>query len=403
MASTTKEQVHRPTGGSPTTAAKPAGAPTARWRRWTPWVLVALASVIALVSALNVWVKRQALSTDNWTHASSQFLENSDIRNAVSVYMVNQLYENVDVGQALQQRLPPATKSLGPPLAAALEPALVRTADNLLGRPRVQQLWTNANRRAHQLFMDLLNGKHDLLQTTNGNVVLNLRPLIQQLADETGLGQRLDRKLPPDAGQIVVMKGSQLDVARKSVKVIRALSYLLSILVIAMFAAAVYLARDRRRTVLLGIGVATLAVGLLVLVVRRLAGNYLVDALTGNPDAKRPVSAAWAIGTELLRNVGINAVIYGVVIIFAAWVAGPSRYAVAVRRFLAPTMREHPVVVYGAVGLVLLVVLLSGPTDGQRVYPLLVLFGLAFLGTEVLRRQTEREFRPQPPTPALSP
>jgi hypothetical protein len=399
LASATKEAGRRPTGGSAT----PAKASTARWRRWTPWALVALAALIALVSALNVWVKRQALSTDNWTNASSKLLENSDIRSAISVYMVNQLYENVDVGKALEERLPPATKPLGPPLAAALEPALVRTADNLLGRPRVQQLWENANRRAHELFMAVLNGKHDILQSTNGNVVLNLRPLIDQLAAETGIGKRLSQKLPPDAGQIVVMKGNQLDVARKTVKVIRVLSYLLSFLVLAMFAAAVYLARDRRRTVLLGVGVATLIVGLIVLVVRRLAGNYLVDALTGNPDAKRPVSAAWAIGTDLLRNVGINAVIYGIVILLAAWVAGPSRYAVALRRLLAPTMREHPVVVYGAVGLVLLIVLLSGPTDGQRIYPLLVLFGLAFVGTEVLRRQTEREFPPAQPKPALSP
>ena len=48
---------------------------------------------------------------------------------------------------------------------------------------------------------------------------------------------------------------------------------------------------------------------LLVLVVRRFAGNYLVDALTGNPDAKGAVNAVWAIETALLRNVGVNAVI----------------------------------------------------------------------------------------------
>lgn len=33
-----------------------------------------------------------------------------------------------------------------------------------------------------------------------------------------------------------------------------------------------------------------------------------------------------------------------------------------------------------------------GPTDGQRIYPLLVVFALAFVGTGVLRRQTLREF-----------
>ena len=101
-------------------------------------------------------------------------------------------------------------------------------------------------------------------------------------------------------------------------KVVRATSYLLSFLVLALFAAAVYIARGRRRKMLLAAGVSILCVGLLVLIVRRLAGSYLVDALTNNPDAKRPVSATWAIGTELLRNVGINIVTYGLLTVFAA-------------------------------------------------------------------------------------
>jgi hypothetical protein len=375
------------------TARDAEGAPAAGgWRRWLPWLLIVIAATIGLVSALNIWVKRQALSTDNWTNASSELLENSEIRGAISVYLVDQLYQKVDVGQALQQRLPPATKPLAPTLAAALEPALVRRAETFLGRPRVRQLWENANRRAHQAFMALLNGKHGLLQSTNGNVVLNLRPLLERFVEQTGIGGRVLERLPPDAGQIVVMKGNQLEVARSTVKVIRVASFFLSFLVLALFAVAVYVARGRRRRVLMGIGASMLVVGLLVLVARRFAGNYLVDALTNNPDAKDSVSAAWAIGTQLLRNVGINVVLYGSLVVFAAWVAGPSRPAVALRRVSAPTMRDHPIVVYGFVSVVLLVVLLAGPTDADRIVPLLVLFGLAFVGTEVLRRQTRREF-----------
>src|SRR4051812_41912536 len=71
------------------------------WRRWVPWVLIVLAAVIGHVASLNVWVKRQALSTDNWTNASGRLLENGEIRNAISVYVVDQLYQNVDVGKAL--------------------------------------------------------------------------------------------------------------------------------------------------------------------------------------------------------------------------------------------------------------------------------------------------------------
>ena len=375
-------------------------APEARherlaWRTWVPWAIVVLAAVIALVAALNVWVKRQALSTDNWTNASSRLLEDERIRSAISVYLVNQLYENVNVSQELQQQLPPQVKPLAPQIALGLQQVAIRATDTLLARPRIQKLWREANRRAHQLFMAVLNGKHNILQSSNGNVVLNLQPILQQLEEQTGIGSRLKGKLPSDAGKITIMKGNQLGAARKTVKVIRVLSYFLVFLVIALYAVAVYLGRDRRK-MLLGVGVSVLLVGLLVLVVRRFAGNYLVDALTGNPDAKGAVSASWAIGTELLRNVGENAIVYGLVIVFAALIAGPSRPATWSRRVSAPTMRDRPLVVYGVVTLVLILVLLAGPTDGQRIYPLLLLFALAYVGTEVLRRQTAREFPAEP-------
>jgi hypothetical protein len=362
------------------------------WRSWLPWAILVSAAVIALVSALNIWVKRQALSTDNWTDASSQLLENDKIRGALSVYLVNQVYQNVDVAKALEARLPPQAKGLAPPLAGALQDVGVRSANAFLARPRVQRLWREANRRAHQLFIAVLDGKHELLVSTNGNVVLNLRPLVEQLAEQTGLGARVEQRLPPDAGQIVVMKGDQLQTARDAVKVIRFLSYFLFFLVLGLYAFAVYIARGRRRSVLMGAGVSILVVGLIVLVVRRFAGDYLVDSLATNPDAKDAVSASWAIGTELLRNTGINAVIYGIGIIFAAWIAGSGRVSTWLRRVSAPTMRDHRVVVYGVVASALCLVLLAGPTDAERIFPLLILFGFAFLGTEMLRRQTIREF-----------
>jgi hypothetical protein len=60
-------------------------------------------------------------------------------------------------------------------------------------------------------------------------------------------------------------------------------------------------------------------------------------------------------------------------------------------------MRDHPFWIYGAVTLVLFLVLLAGPTDAQRIFPLLILFALAYVGVEVLRRQTVREFPPSEP------
>jgi hypothetical protein len=362
------------------------------WRTWVPWALVVLAAVIGLVAALNVWVKRQALSTDNWTNASGRLLEDPKIRGAISVYLVNQIYQNVDVSQALEQRLPPQAKGLAPQIAVALQQVAVRAAEALLARPRIQQLWKAANRHAHELFMGLLNGKHNVLVSSGGNVVLNLQPILQALADQTGLGAQLKAHLPPDAGKITILKGNQLETARRGVKVIRVMSYVLLFLVIALYAAAIWIARGRRRKLLMGVGISVLVVGLLILVVRRFVGNYLVDQLTTNPTDKGAIHDGWLIGTELLRNVGVNTLIYGIVIVFAAWLAGASRPATWCRRTLAPTMRDHAWVIYGAVTLVLIIVLLAGPTDAQRIFPLLILFVFAYIGTEVLRRQTLREF-----------
>jgi hypothetical protein len=368
-------------------------AETARWRIITAWVLVVVASLVALGASLDVWVKRQALDANNWANTSSDLLQNDQIRAALSVYLVDELYSNVDVTAELQQRLPAGAQGLAAPLAGALRQGATRGVDDLLSRPRVQQAWKKANRRAAELFLAVVDNKTKRLQTSNGEVALDLRPLIQQLAQRQGVAGQIAQKLPPDAGRLVIMKSNQLGAVQTGVRVIRALSYFLAILVLGLYSLAVYLVGPgRRRTLLMSVGFAILIVGVVLLIVRRLVGDYIVSALTSNPDFDAASAAVWAIGTQLLRNVAVNFVVYGVVIVLAAWIAGPSRPATALRRWLAPTLREHPVIVYALVTLALLIVLASGPTDSSRLIPVLILFGFAYLGVEIFRRETAREF-----------
>ena len=77
-------------------------------RRPLAIVLVVLASLLAYVAIVAIWVDRQALNTDNWTQASSQMLENPTVRNRVAEYMVEQLYANVDVQAEIRAALPRA-------------------------------------------------------------------------------------------------------------------------------------------------------------------------------------------------------------------------------------------------------------------------------------------------------
>jgi len=355
-----------------------------------PWILVLLAAFLIIVSSLTVWAKRQLLDTDNWQTTSSELLEDPAIRDAVSVYLVNQLFSNVDVAGELKQQLPPRAEPLATPLAAVLKEASVRATEALLARPAVQKLWETANRAAHRQFLIIINGG-ERLKSSNGEVVLDLSPILDRLA-QTSLGAKVVAKLPPDAGQIVIMQSDQLKAAQNGVKAVKWLSVLISVIVFVLIVAAVWITPYRRK-IIMAVGVSCLVCGLVVLVARRYLGDYVVDALTKNaPDVRDAGKNAWSIGTHLLRNIGVNLVIYGLAIVAAALLAGPSRAARTVRRWLAPTLVHRPVVTYLVVACGFLLLVLFGPTDAQRLVPLLILFGFGFLGVEVLRRQVAREF-----------
>ena len=73
-----------------------------RGRRRTVKALVVLGSVLAFLSVFAIWIERQALNTDDWVHTSDKLIQNQKIRAAVADYLVDQLYENVDVEKELE-------------------------------------------------------------------------------------------------------------------------------------------------------------------------------------------------------------------------------------------------------------------------------------------------------------
>ena len=222
----------------------------------------------------------------------------------MSAYLVNQLYDNVDVAASLEQRLPPNLKGLAAPLAGALRAPTTRAVDRLLQSPRVQQAWVNANAIAHQKLINVLENKTgNGIDTGNGEVTLDLRELLTELGVELGLPPAALAQLPPDAGMVTIMTSEQLGFAQTAVQVIRFLSTWLLVLVLVMFGVAIYLAHGRRRETLRNVGFAFILLGLLALVVRQLAGNYIVGTLT-TPQLDRTGHHVWIISTSILGDIG---------------------------------------------------------------------------------------------------
>ncbi len=357
--------------------------------------LVILASVLAFVSVFAVWAKRQLLETDTWTHTSSRLLENEDIRNAVADFLVARLYGNVDVEGQLAKALPPRLQPLAGPASGGLRELALNLTQRALAQPRVQALWEDANRSAHEQFLAVVDNRNEAVSTTGGNVVLDLGTILTKVANELGIGENLASKLPPDAARIQIMRSDQLEAVQTGVRILRTLAWLLAAVVLALFALAIYLAGPRRRETLRAVGIAFVAVGVLVLFAHGLAGNYVVGALTTTAASEPAANATWSIGTSVLVEIAQALVLYGIVIVLAAWLAGPTASATWIRRAITPYLRQ-PRIAYGALAVLLVLFFWWGPTEGtRRLIPSLILIALTALGVETLRRQVVEEFPEQ--------
>ena len=231
-----------------------------------------------MVSLLANFVKREALDEDTFRETSQELIAHDDIRDQVAATMVEQLYANVDVAARLEARLPENLQSLAAPIAGLSREAIDRAARELLERPqrpdplrRVRVLvagsrWSRCSRATRAA-----------LETEGGDVVLDLRPLVVRLGDRFGFLGNVDETLPPDAGRVTIMESDELDTAQNLTQALKVVADWIWVFAFLAFALAIWLVRGRRRLEVRAIAIGLIVAGVAVLVLRRLAGSYLVD------------------------------------------------------------------------------------------------------------------------------
>jgi hypothetical protein len=362
------------------------------WRRTVATACIVLASLVALLAILAIWLNRQALNTDNWAETSSELLEQPVIQNRIAERLTDQLFTSVDVEAAMAEILPPRAEPLAGPAANALRTQVEKLARRALQRPDVQALWVDANAAAHAQLMDVLEGGGTTVQTANGEVTLDLKALLAELQQQVGIGGRLRKVLPASATEIRLFRSGELSTAQDVVKVLRPLPVVLLLIAVGLLAIALAVAPGWRRRAVRGFGFGLIVAGAGALLIRSVAGDAFVNSLASTAAAEPAITQVWDIATSLLVDVATASIIYGVVIVIAAWLAGPMAIATAVRRAIAPYWRS-PVIAYSALVLVVAVMVWWAPTPAWRNGPmLLILVGLLIAGVEGLRRQVIREF-----------
>jgi len=316
----------KPASEDPPTAVTPSGeTPWQRssGRRISVHLLVIFATIFTIIAVFANWTRQQLLDTNQWTKASSELIANPVIRDQVAIYLVDQLYTNVDVQAEIKSVLPKDLQPLAPVAAAGARDLITKAANAALEQPAVQSVWTDVNRLAHEEFVRVIDGGNSYVSTTNGDITVNLGLILNKVAANVGLPSSVVAKIPPGAGQITVVESNDLKQVQQAAKALRTFSLVFSVLAFLFFVFAVALAAGRRANTLVEVGAGLIFAGLVIVLLRGAAGDAIVSSLVKDVSIQPAANAAWNIESTLLEQLATQAIVIGVMLILAGLLGGP--------------------------------------------------------------------------------
>ncbi|MFD9573535.1 hypothetical protein ACFWBI_27280 [Streptomyces sp. NPDC059982] len=307
-------------------------------------VLIVLACLFVPVSLLTVWVHDIVLDNDRYVSTVAPLASDPAVE-AAAVHRITEAagaridgaQVTADLAKCLEsQGLPPrvgaAVKSLGPQLDSAADQAVSKVAARFVSSRAFEQIWTQANRTAHQSVVRALTGKgRGPVGVDDGTVTLDVGAAVETVKqDLVKAGLSPAEKIPEVDKQMVLFQSGELKKIRNAVRLLDLAGNWLPVLTVLLATAGVLLARRRRRALVvtaLCAAAACLLVAIALAVVRR---TYL-DQL---PEQVQSPAAAAAIFDTLVRFLRVSlrtAMVLGVVVALGAYLSGAGRLPRAVR------------------------------------------------------------------------
>jgi hypothetical protein len=310
-------------------------------------VILGIVACLALVASTSLfWIHQVALNTDRWVSITSSVAKDPEVIQSISQELSEQVVTALDVRGRLANVLPDKAGLLAGPISGTIQSRLQTAIAKLMATEGFQTAWTKMNRVAHATIVKLLRGESDSVTLQNGYVTLNLFPLVgaalttlqddgvlpanlplPDLSDpsaseqaRTALQGALGVTLPDTFGTLPLVRADRLEAARRAVHIFDLIVVAALILTILLFVGATFLARDRRRAILLQGGGAVLAL-LLARAVVRAVENGVVGAISDGPGASTVHGVVDAAVKDLF-GVLIVVTVIGAVVAVVAWLGG---------------------------------------------------------------------------------
>lgn len=316
------------------------------WRGIVSAICIVLASILVVVATVGTWARAELVDEQAFVSTFGPLAEDPDVQALVIDRASTLIIESLDVDQLTSDLfdgiqtldLPPrataAIALLRGPAAEGVKSLIgtgVTTAVESDAFPRVWQGALVASHRA--LVAVATNDSSGAIAIGDaGEIGIQLGPIIEEVkAQLIANGFAFASSIPAIDATIVVAQAEALTMVSSIYALAISIGWWLPIIALVLFAAGIGVARSRRTAVIgtaLGIAIA----GFLLAAVFAIGGQA---AGLAAPSLGIPAAAINAVYTQVIAAMADTAVLIGIIgliVLFFAWVTGPSRPAVVVRR-----------------------------------------------------------------------
>lgn len=313
-----------------------------RGLRWTgSAVLLVLAAVVLVLASVTVFARNQVLNTDRFIDSVEPLYQDAEVRAAVAARINGAVDEAIDVDALVAEAIdavqtrggPEVLDRLAVPLASGIDSFVDKQINAVVYSDQFTELWREATLRAHTAFVSLLRGEGGgPLELRGEDLVLDLGPVVERVKDRmVEAGFALADRIPAVSVTFTIAQSETFTKLRTAAALLDAAAWILPIAGLALLAAGIATAPDRRRGLL--IGALCIAGGMLLLSAGLEIGRSAY--LAGLGDSVQSQQAALNVFdtvTRFLKSGAETMTVLALIVALACWLIGPGRAPSAVRR-----------------------------------------------------------------------
>jgi hypothetical protein len=322
-------------------------------------LIFCLATILMPIALIGHWGQRTVIDSERYLATVGPLINEPEVQaglaDAVTKAVVAKADTENQVSGLLEKLFPntPITGQLAAPIASGINGLIGDLVTKFIASDQFATVWIQLNQAAQKGVVAVLEGGDSgPVQIKGPDVVLDISSalaVIQKHLVDSGITAAANVTIPANDRQIVLYSSPAIQQVRFIYALTAPILQWLPLLVAAMFALAVALARRRARTTV-ATGIVVTVWGFLLTIGLAIGQGAFKSQLSGTPFG--PASDVfWQTLLEYLI-IGIQAVIVlGIVLIIAGWFGGRTKLALAVRRPMVKGLNELGSKMSGVAGL----------------------------------------------------